>query len=226
MLDLWVLDYNHYDFQVLYALKNIDHNGIPELFIGSSNGIGKVNIYDIYTFNGIRAVNPFDEFFPKNYDFGYRNCLYLYSDGILVELWRTGGFHYGWRFYQIAPDGYHIKLLDNISEYTKYEGEVYYYYANELPKQSSEYFNDKCEVSYERYLQIYEKYTSGSEDKISWNKICEMEDVNLEEQAELKEKLEQDIDYTMDILTKDSHEEIRQIRSGSDMSAIKKISNK
>ena len=65
MLDLWVLDYNHYDFQVLYALKNIDHNGIPELFIGSSNGIGKVNIYDIYTFNGIRAVNPFDEFFPK-----------------------------------------------------------------------------------------------------------------------------------------------------------------
>ena len=49
------------------------------------------------------------------------------TDGILVELWRTGGFHYGWRFYQIAPDGYHIKLLDNISEYTKYEGEVYYY---------------------------------------------------------------------------------------------------
>ena len=226
LLDLWVLDYNHYDFQVLYAIKDIDHNGIPELFIGSSNGIDKVNIYDIYTFNGIKAVNPFDELFSKNCDFGYRNCLYLYTDGILVELWRTGGFHYGWRFYQIAPDGYHIKLLDNISEYTKYEGEVYYYYANELPKQSSEYFNDKCEVSYERYLQIYEKYTSGSEDKISWNKICEMEDVNLEEQAELKEKLEQDIDYTMDILTKDSHEEIRQIRSGSDMSAIKKISNK
>ena len=88
---------------------------------------------------------------------------------------------------------------------------MYYYYANELPKQSSEYFNDKCEVSYERYLQIYEKYTSGSEDKISWNKICEMEDVNLEEQVELKEELERDIDYTMDILLKESHEEIRQI---------------
>ena len=210
LLDLWVLDYNHYDFQVLYAIKDIDHNGIPELFIGSSNGIDKVNIYDIYTFNGIKAVNPFDELFSKNCDFGYRNCLYLYTDGILVELWRTGGFHYGWRFYQIAPDGYHIKLLDNISEYTKYEGEVYYY-SNELPKQSSGYFNDKCEVSYERYLQIYEKYTSGSEDKISWNKICEMEDVNLEEQVELKEELERDIDYTMDILLKESHEEIRQI---------------
>ena len=86
-----------------------------------------------------------------------------------------------------------------------------YYYSNELPKQSSGYFNDKCEVSYERYLQIYEKYTSGSEDKISWNKICEMEDVNLEEQVELKEELERDIDYTMDILLKESHEEIRQI---------------
>ena len=48
LLDLWVLDYNHYDFQVLYAIKDIDHNGIPELFIGSSNGIDKVNIYDIY----------------------------------------------------------------------------------------------------------------------------------------------------------------------------------
>ncbi len=69
-------------------------------------------------------------------------------------------------------------------------------------KQSSGYFNDKCEVSYERYLQIYEKYTSGSEDKISWNKIYEMEDVNLEEQVELKEELERDIDYTMDILLK------------------------
>ena len=38
-----------------------------------------------------------------------------------------------------------------------------------------------------------------------------MEDVNLEEQVELKEELERDIDYTMDILLKESHEEIRQI---------------
>ncbi len=71
-------------------------------------------------------------------------------------------------FYQIAPDGYHIKLLDNISEYTKYEGEVYYYYMQmNCQNNHQNILMINVEVSYERYLQIYEKYTSGSEDKIS-----------------------------------------------------------
>lgn len=211
LLDLWVLDYNQYDFQVLYAIKDIDHNGIPELFIGSSNGIDKVNIYDVYTFNGIKAVNPFDELFSENYDFGYRNCLYLYADGILVELWRTGGFHYGWRFYQIAPDGYHIELLDNISNYTKHEGEVYYYfYTDELPNQSADYFDDKYEVSYEQYSQVLDKYTGRGEEKIFWNKVYDMKEANMEE-VQLKEKLERDIDHTMDSHIEENHEELRQI---------------
>ena len=108
IMDLWVLNSNPYDFQMYYGFKDVDHNGIPELFISSSNGINSMNLYDMYTFDGTKAVNPFDIIFEDS-DFGYRDYLYLYSDGILVELWRTGGFHYGWRFYQIAPEGYHIK---------------------------------------------------------------------------------------------------------------------
>ena len=38
LLDLWARGSDVYNFQVFYGLKDVDHNGIPELFISSSNG--------------------------------------------------------------------------------------------------------------------------------------------------------------------------------------------
>lgn len=211
LMDLWARRGNTYDFQVFYGFKDVDHNGIPELFIGSSNGIHSMNFYEMYTFDGTKAINPFDEIFEDS-DFGYRDYLYLYSDGILAELWVNSGRHSGWSFYRFKDNGVNVELLDVISKYSDDEGKIrYYHHMDWLSEFHKNVFEDSVRITQKEYSQIYDKYIGGGEDKISWNKICEMEDVNLEEQAELKEKLEQDIDYTMDILTKDSHEEIRQI---------------
>ncbi len=211
IMDLWALNSNPYHFQMFYGLKDVDHNGIPELFIGSSNGIHSMNFYDMYTFDGTKAINPFDEIFEDS-DFGYRDYLYLYSDGILAELWVNSGRHSGWSFYRFKDNGVNVELLDVISKYSDDEGKIrYYHHMDWLSEFHKNVFEDSVRITQKEYSQIYDKYIGGGEDKIFWNKICEMEDVNLEEQAELKEKLEQDIDYMMDILTKDSHEEIRQI---------------
>ena len=79
-----------------------------------------------------------------------------------------------------------------------------------MPNQSADYFDDKYEASYEQYSQVLDKYTGRGEEKKFWNKICDMEEVSMEE-AQLKEKLERDIDRTMDKYLKERHEELRQI---------------
>ena len=123
LMDLWARRGNKYDFQVFYGFKDVDHNGIPELFIGSSNGIHSMNFYDIYTFDGTKVINPFDEIF-ENSDFGYRNYLYLYTDGILAQNWVNSGSNSGWSFYQFRDNGVNIELLDVISHDYNYEGEL------------------------------------------------------------------------------------------------------
>lgn len=210
LLNLWARGSDVYDFQVFYGLKDVDRNGIPELFIGSSNGIHSMIFYNIYTFDGTKAINPFDEIF-KDSDFGYRDYLYLYSGGILAEYWVNSGSNSGWSFYQFKDDGVNIELLDVISHDYNYEGEFcFFQHRDWLSEFYKKDFEGKIRISYKEYAQIYDKYTGGGEDKIFWNKICDMEEVHMEE-AQLKEKLEGDIDYTMDILTKESHEELRQI---------------
>ncbi len=125
-MDLWARRGNKYDFQVFYGFKDVDHNGIPELFIGSSNGIHSMNFYDIYTFDGTKVINPFDEIF-ENSDFGYRNYLYLYTDGILAQNWVNSGSNSGWSFYQFRDNGVNIELLDVISHDYNYEGELCFF---------------------------------------------------------------------------------------------------
>ncbi len=51
-MDLWALNSNPYHFPMFMVLKMLMNNGIPELFIGSSNGIHSMNFYDMYTFDG------------------------------------------------------------------------------------------------------------------------------------------------------------------------------
>ena len=72
-------------------------------------------------------------------------------------------------------------------------------------------YEGKIRISYKEYSQIYDKYIGGGEDKIFWNKICDMEEVNMEEEAQLKEALERCINSIMDRYIKKSHEELRQI---------------
>ena len=210
LLDLWARGSDVYNFQVFYGLKDVDHNGIPELFISSSNGINSMNLYDMYTFDGTKAVNPFDIIFEDS-DFGYRDYLYLYSDGILAELWVNSGRHSGWSFYRFKDNGVNVELLDVISQYSDDEGKIrYYHHMDWLSEFHKGVFEGSVRITQKEYLQIYEQYIGGGKDKIFWNKICDMEEVSMEK-AQLKEKLERDIDRTMDKYLKERHEELRQI---------------
>ena len=211
IMDLWALNSNPYHFQMFYGLKDVDHNGIPELFIGSSNGIHSMNFYDMYTFDGTKAINPFDEIFEDS-DFGYRDYLYLYSDGILAELWVNSGRHSGWSFYRFKDNGVNVELLDVISKYSDDEGKIrYYHHMDWLSEFHKNVFEDSVRITQKEYSQIYDKYIGGGEDKIFWNKICDMEEVNMEEEAQLKEAIERCINSIMDRYIKKSYEELGQI---------------
>ena len=211
LMDLWARRGNKYDFQVFYGFKDVDHNGIPELFIGSSNGIHSMNFYDIYTFDGTKVINPFDEIF-ENSDFGYRNYLYLYTDGILAQNWVNSGFNSGWSFYRFKDNGVNIELIDVISQDYNYEGELcFFHHMDWLSERFKHDYEGKIRISYKEYSQIYDKYIGGGEDKIFWNKICDMEEVNMEEEAQLKEALERCINSIMDRYIKKSYEELGQI---------------
>ena len=211
LMNLWARGDNAYDFQVFYGFKDVDHNGIPELFIGSSNGIDSMIFYDIYTFDGTKAINPFDEIFEDS-DFGYRDYLYLYSDGILAELWVNSGRHSGWSFYRFKDNGVNVELLDVISKYSDDEGKIrYYHHMDWLSEFHKTVFEDSVRITQKEYSQIYDKYIGGGEDKIFWNKICDMEEENMEGKTQLKEEVERYIDRTMDRYIKDNHEELRQI---------------
>ena len=49
-------------------------------------------------------------------------------------------------------------------------------------------YEGKIRISYKEYSQIYDKYIGGGEDKIFWNKICDMEEVNMEGENTIKRR--------------------------------------
>ena len=99
-----------------------------------------------------------------------------------------------------------------ISHDYNYEGEFcYFHHMDWLSELYKHDYEGKIRISYKEYSQIYNKYIGGGEDKIFWNKICDMEEVNMEGETQLKEELERYIDRTMDRYIKDNHEELRQI---------------
>lgn len=88
---------NHSTEQLLYARKDLDGNGIPELFIGVDYaGTGEVSLYDVFAANGTVPCH----LVPDDYAFSFA----VLSDGTIVEAqsWFGDIEH----ICRIAPDGF------------------------------------------------------------------------------------------------------------------------
>lgn len=113
-------------FTLSYSYYDIDRNGTEELLIGYSTdyvlygGNTGTTILDVYTFDGIQAV----QLFPED-TLGYTTKLALVNEGemYLEDARQDGGSR---TLARIAPDGYSLEVL--CSYQTRLEnGEIIYY---------------------------------------------------------------------------------------------------
>lgn len=79
----------------MYALCDLDGNGVDELCIGAGADVSEKVNYDIWCCADGQAVRPFD------IDFGYRAQLSLYADGTIEITWSDSAFSSGYDFYQL-----------------------------------------------------------------------------------------------------------------------------
>lgn len=146
-------------FNIYYALKDIDGNGIDELLIGASGEGEPIHYYDIFVFDGRSPKKLFNE-----YEFGYRTNFMCYSKGIIGVSGSGTAIDSVSEFYSISEDGCTPRLLECISVHgnpDNYAEAVKYYHSNDRVD----------EISREQYLQIREQYTAAGTMEMLWRKI-------------------------------------------------------
>lgn len=150
-------DYSHYE--VYYALKDINGDGIPELFIGGSGGTDPLLIYDMFTFNQNRVINPFSE---SGYEFGNRTQLNVYKSGVFEVDWSNSGMNNGMDFYKFSEPGC-LELLESVS-------------LNKAPNEALKYYHDdkgSTEISKAAFDSILKHYRDLGRAELPWAKITE-----------------------------------------------------
>ena len=221
----WIYkDKSRYNFREFYALKDIDNNGIPELFISASNGVGEMNYYDMYTFDGTKAVNPFDELYTDS-DFGYRNYLELYPEGVLEQLITMGASHHEWVFYHLISDGYHIEPLDSIAHSATAYGNKYSRKSDYIPEKDTSHFGNITYISYEDFDQTLYKYTGKGKEKLRWNRIYENKSATIDYQAQAKIDFDENFNLVMNSYENKYFKKLGQERPEDYGSKREKIKN-
>lgn len=154
-------------FQIYYALKDIDKNGTPELFIGAGDSADEVGKYDVLACT--EEKEPV-RLFPQEL-FGYRTNFTVFTNGIF-EITSSGSVSdYGVSYYRISKNGYTPKLVDSIStgkDYVNSEG------ADEQP--ASVYYHDSennQEITKEEFEAIQQKYRQEPEETFQWIPLTE-----------------------------------------------------
>lgn len=197
----WIYsDDSRYDFQEFYALKDIDNNGIPELFISASSD-GELMYYDMYTFDGTKAVNPFDEIYTDS-DFGYRNYLEVYPEGVLEQVVTIGASHHKWVFYHLTLDGSHVEPLDSIVHNETAYGDKYSRNSDYVLEKDYSHFENSTYISYEDFDQTLYKYTGRGKEKLRWNKIYESKDISVDYQMQARKKFDENFNLAMNFYEK------------------------
>ncbi len=112
-----------YKQNIFYALYDIDGNGTMELIIaggenGASNSAFSPWNYDLYGYNGTKAVHIFPEM-----EFGYRTNFSLYENGIIEVFYSGSAAESGVDFYRIGSDGFTPELVDSFAAVGHLEGE-------------------------------------------------------------------------------------------------------
>ncbi|MDR0851877.1 MAG: hypothetical protein LBN36_05235 [Clostridiales Family XIII bacterium] len=142
-------------FVVEYAYRDLDGNGVPELFIGHPIPSEDDSVWFIYTLHGNEPI-----LMP---DFWSRGRYLIDDSDVITRSYSSGGV-YGRIYYKIASDGYSFERFEGISAVRYEPGQEKYYHRVD---------GDETEISKDEFIEIAAKYPNwDSNSGLEWKQLA------------------------------------------------------
>ena len=142
--------------KVYYALYDIDGNGTRELIIGGGEDASNPWNYDLYTYDGSKAVHVFPDF-----EFGYRTNFSLYENGIIEVFYSGSAAESGNDFYRMNAAGTGAEIVENFSIIGSLDGDT----------TVITYYQGKNVITENEYNQKIQEYEVALQTPFSWTEI-------------------------------------------------------
>ena len=142
--------------KVYYALYDIDGNGTQELIIGGGEDASNPWNYDLYTYDGSKAVHVFPDF-----EFGYRTNFSLYENGIIEVFYSGSAAESGNDFYRMKAAGTGAEIVENFSIIGSLDGDT----------TVITYYQGKNVITEDEYNQKIQEYEVALQIPFSWTEI-------------------------------------------------------
>lgn len=142
--------------KVYYALYDIDGNGTQELIIGGGEDASNPWNYDLYTYDGSKAVHVFPDF-----EFGYRTNFSLYENGIIEVFYSGSASESGNDFYRMNAAGTGAEIVENFSIIGSLDGDT----------TVITYYQGKNVITEDEYNRKTEEYEVALQTPFSWTEI-------------------------------------------------------
>ena len=142
--------------KVYYALYDIDGNGTQELIIGGGEDASNPWNYDLYTYDGSKAVHVFPDF-----EFGYRTNFSLYENGIIEVFYSGSASESGNDFYRMNAAGTGAEIVENFSLIGSLDGDT----------TVITYYQGKNVITEDEYNRKTEEYEVALQTPFSWTEI-------------------------------------------------------
>lgn len=142
--------------KVYYALYDIDGNGTQELIIGGGEDASNPWNYDLYTYDGSKALHVFPDF-----EFGYRTNFSLYENGIIEVFYSGSAAESGNDFYRMNAAGTGAEIVENFSIIGSLDGDT----------TVITYYQGKNVITEDEYNQKIQEYEVALQTPFSWTEI-------------------------------------------------------
>lgn len=142
--------------KVCYALYDIDGNGTQELIIGGGEDVSNPWNYDLYTYDGSKALHVF-----PNFEFGYRTNFSLYENGIIEVFYSGSAAESGNDFYRMNAAGTGAEIVENFSIIGSLDGDT----------TVITYYQGKNVITEDEYNQKIQEYEVVLQTPFSWTEI-------------------------------------------------------
>lgn len=142
--------------KVYYALYDIDGNGTQELIIGGGEDASNPWNYDLYTYDGSKAVHVFPDF-----EFGYRSNFTLYENGIIEVFYSSSAAESGNDFYRMNAAGTGAEIVENFSIIGSLDSDT----------TVITYYQGKNVITENEYNQKIQEYEVALQTPFSWTEI-------------------------------------------------------
>lgn len=142
--------------KVYYALYDIDGNGTQELIIGGGEDASNPWNYDLYTYDGSKAVHVFPDF-----EFGYRTNFSLYENGIIEVFYSGSASESGNDFYRMNAAETGAEIVESFSIIGSLDGDT----------TVITYYQGKNVITEDEYNRKTEEYEVVLQTPFSWTEI-------------------------------------------------------